>query len=599
MNKSANLQSNNATASGKQFSNINNQINVNSNNVNSSNLNNNNLFNLNHNIINNNINNANVTSNNNNNNNNSNSKKLNNYHSNSISNSASANMLNNNLNNNLISTNNLNKSSNVITQYNSNSNNNNATLGVYPINNTSINFNNLNFADTYENIPNSNVNNKNQTNYVQSAAGNNNNTSKDYVNSINNFSSPRNNNTLANQNNQHSLFDKNNNHVNLPLQTSSNVATNNSKPNNANALYVENKRSGKSSQLSNMSEFSPKAKKREKTNSLSFKKEDLISNTNNKFKEKETNLETKLKITGTVATNAINNINQVNTSLKQINRKSLNKKSNENIQFNQSANENNFLSNKNVNVFNSNNLNNLNNHTRSLSFQDENFIYKSKSSFSELDFENVNFLNYNISGDINKEINILLENLKQYNSINIKNFINDQEINKLISDIYLMKSSKPAHKYNKSDINFLHEIKTITENLANGQINSNEMIASLVYFINLLSASDMPKQLIEHFFKNYSVVNWLDLLNNTNIMNNKFLLIFCNAINTICVMNSNYIEEFITYQFIYYLMNLIFVFNDVEIKAELIYFIFQILIRSQNSLKVKIIKSHIININKT
>ena len=168
--------------------------------------------------------------------------------------------------------------------------------------------------------------------------------------------------------------------------------------------------------------------------------------------------------------------------------------------------------------------------------------------------------------------------------MNIKNFANDQEINKIINDLYL-KSTKPTHKYNKSDINFLFEIKSITDNLSNPQINNNEIIASLIHFINLLNTCDVPKQLIEHFFKNHSVVNLIDMINSNNI-NSKILLVFCNTINTICSINPNYIEEFITYQVIFYMMNLIFIFNDIEIKAELIYFIFQILIRSQNSLKV-------------
>lgn len=225
-----------------------------------------------------------------------------------------------------------------------------------------------------------------------------------------------------------------------------------------------------------------------------------------------------------------------------------------------------------------------------MSFQDENFIYKTKSSFSDFDFENVNFLNYNISADINKEINILLESLKKFNTNNLENISNDSEINIIINDLYISKSSKPMHKYNKSDINFMSEIKSITDNLSNTDINNNEIIASLIYFINLLNYFDLPKQLIEHFFKNYSIVNLMDLLNSTNI-NSRILLVFTNAINTICLNNPNYIEEFITYQYIFNLINLIFVFPDIEIKSEIIYFIFQILIRSQNSLKVKIIKN--------
>lgn len=242
-------------------------------------------------------------------------------------------------------------------------------------------------------------------------------------------------------------------------------------------------------------------------------------------------------------------------------------------------------SNVNRNNFNLDNINSLN-HVRSLSFQDENFIYKSKTSFSDFDFENINFPNYNISTDINKEISILLENLKQYNLINMKNLCNDSEINKIINELYLMKSIKPMHKYNKSDINFLHEIKTITDNLLNPQINLNEIISSLIYFVSLLNTSEMPNQLIENFFKNYSVVNFLDLINNSNCANTRFILVFLDTVNSICIINQNYIEEFITYQLIFYMMNLIFVFNDVEIKAQLIYFIFQILIRSQSSLKV-------------
>lgn len=287
-----------------------------------------------------------------------------------------------------------------------------------------------------------------------------------------------------------------------------------------------------------------------------------------------------------------NNNNNINYSQGNVNRKSINKKSNENLQIDQSANEpypmNNLYSQKTNSNNKKNNIDNQNplNHVKSLSFQDENFIYKSKTSFTEFDFENVNFMNYNISTDINKEINILLENLKQFNLINLKNLSNDPEMNKIINELYLMKSKKPMHKYNKSDINFLHEIKTITENLNNSQINSNEIIASLIYFVNLLNTSDVPKQLIESFFKNYSVVNLMDLINNPNHINSRFILAFLDTVNTLCNINSNYIEEFITYQLVFYLINLIFVFNDVEIKAQLVYFIFQILIRSQNSLKV-------------
>ncbi len=315
----------------------------------------------------------------------------------------------------------------------------------------------------------------------------------------------------------------------------------------------------------------------------------------NRLKEKENNIEAKLK-----PNFQSNNSNNNNSSLRNQNRKSIIKKSNENIQNNNTAahdsnpisnpnnnNNTNLNSNSNLNKPNINldNLNNLN-HARSLSFQDENFIYRSKSSFSEFDFENVNFLNYNISTDINKEINILLENLKQNNLINLKNLVNDPEISKVTNELYLMKSVKPMHKYNKSDINFLHEVKTITDNLLSPQVNSSETIASLIYYVNLLNVCESPQQLIESFFKNYSVVNFMDLINNSNHVNSIFLLVFLDTVNAICMVNQNYIEEFITYQMIFYIMNLIFVFNDVEIKAQLVYFIFQILIRSQHSLKV-------------
>jgi hypothetical protein len=179
-----------------------------------------------------------------------------------------------------------------------------------------------------------------------------------------------------------------------------------------------------------------------------------------------------------------------------------------------------------------------------------------------------------------------LENLKRYNSINLENINNEPEINNIINDLYIAKSAKPMHKYNKSDINFMSEIKLITDNLSNSNINNNEIIASLIHFINLLNYFDLPKQLIEYFFKNYSIVNLMDILNSPN-MNSDLLLVFSNMINAICLNNPNYIDEFITYQYIFNLINLIFAYNDIEIKSEIIYFIFQILIRSQNSLKVK------------
>ena len=122
-----------------------------------------------------------------------------------------------------------------------------------------------------------------------------------------------------NQNNS-SLLDKNINNQNY----SSNKLV------NINLLEKKNlKNINNLNTQTNDKDFSPKGKKREKTGSSLVKKEDFNNNPNLNYNKNKDEQKTK---------NYINP--NMNNSLKQINRKSTNKKSNENLQFNQSAYDN-------------------------------------------------------------------------------------------------------------------------------------------------------------------------------------------------------------------------------------------------------------------
>lgn len=302
-----------------------------------------------------------------------------------------------------------------------------------------------------------------------------------------------------------------------------------------------------------------------------------------------------------------------NFSLKNINQL---RKSVENYKINQSNNGP--IGNLSNNAIYENNYN-LYNVTKSLSFQDEGFMYGSKSTNSDGEFENnFNITNFNI--EKNEELSSLLQNLKNYRIESVRIYLEDSNILKLIDEIFkkddklingnersvIISQKNKTIKNFKNESNNFSELREVINKLilfSSTSINANqishnssldinketELLISLVKLVSLFNYNS-KLSLIDYFIKNFGIVNFISILNSKYI-SSKSVHILLYIINIIINENVQLVEDFLSYGLLFYVTRLLHSFNDVEIKAELIYMLFLIIINSPGLLRVcKILK---------
>lgn len=223
--------------------------------------------------------------------------------------------------------------------------------------------------------------------------------------------------------------------------------------------------------------------------------------------------------------------------------------------------------------------------TKSLSFQDDNFMNKSKSTYSD-GFENINFYN---NFDKNEEIYSLIENLKSLREESIKQCSEEPNIMKLCQDMFgcERENGKKSGQggTNKQEAFNMAELKVVIEKLNQiDKINENDLFLALIKLATLFN-SNTKTLLIDYFTKAYGIINFLTILNSP-LIHSKSLYLMLYVINQINTDNSDNLEDFISYQLLFYVARLVHLFNDIEIKSEVVYMVFQILINSPGLLKL-------------
>jgi hypothetical protein len=240
-------------------------------------------------------------------------------------------------------------------------------------------------------------------------------------------------------------------------------------------------------------------------------------------------------------------------------------------------------------------------------------MYGSKSTNSDGEFENnFNITNFNL--EKNEELSTLLENLKSYRNESVRIYLEDPNILKLIEEIFKKedkmingseRSVVKPHK-NKNNKNLKNETNNFAElrevinkldlfasisidshhNCLNSSVDINKETELLLCLIKLVWLFNYnSKTLIDYFIKNFGIVNFISILNSKH-MSSKSLHILLYIINIIINENVQLVEDFISYGLLFYVTRLIHSFTDAEIKAELIYMLFLIIINSPGLLKV-------------
>jgi len=289
------------------------------------------------------------------------------------------------------------------------------------------------------------------------------------------------------------------------------------------------------------------------------------------------------------------NSNLNNVSLKDLKdlkemRISKQKHPSENLTNNLSQSIENF---QNENLINPNqiNFNNLNQISKSISFGDDPF-QKSKSLFSEMELNsNLNFYNSLEKNELSlNDINVHVENLKTFRLKNLKLFREDSNLTKVSADFFKEKlEAKGVNK--KNDSTYLLEFKMIIESLnkiedCEDQNNLENEIFICLLRLSFLFETENKQHYIDKFLKNFGIINLINILN-TKLINSKILFIICYILNQLVIEYPNLLEDVISYQFFFYVTKMNFFYQEIEIKIELTFMIYQILFNNPFMIKVR------------
>ena len=151
------------------------------------------------------------------------------------------------------------------------------------------------------------------------------------------------------------------------------------------------------------------------------------------------------------------------------------------------------------------------------------------------------------------------------------------------SDEFILSRSFKGRLENKQEVKLIIEIINDIEKL-----NENELFLIIFRLLYLLN-NETGSVLITLFIKNFSIISFLNILN-SNLVNNKIIYLYIHIMNMIIMHKENFIDDLITYQFYFYITKLIHLFSDIDIKMELIFNFFLILLSNNINLKVKFLQ---------
>ncbi len=147
------------------------------------------------------------------------------------------------------------------------------------------------------------------------------------------------------------------------------------------------------------------------------------------------------------------------------------------------------------------------------------------------------------------------------------------------SDELILSRSYKGRLENKQELKLIIEIINDIEKL-----NEHELFLIIFRLLYLLN-HETGSVLITLFIKNFSIISFLNILN-SNMINNKIIYIYLHIINMMIMHKENLIDDLITYQFYFYITKLIHLFSDIDIKMELLFNFFLILLSNNIYLKV-------------
>lgn len=229
--------------------------------------------------------------------------------------------------------------------------------------------------------------------------------------------------------------------------------------------------------------------------------------------------------------------------------------------------------------------NNICFNTKSISFrEDDNFVYKSKSTFSDGDIDNnYNFSNYFDKQELVNKLSGYVNILKESREANIKKYTDDNSVIRQCQELFQANKNNTKRDNEK---NSKHDIQIVINYLYNKNIDDNLLFLCLVKLINLFEYTN-KNTLIEYFFKNYGLINFLNFLHkNLHALSGKNLHLILHVLNQMISENNNIIEDLIVYQLYFYMTRLIHLYPDIEIKEELIYLVYQIVFMSPGLMKI-------------
>jgi hypothetical protein len=265
---------------------------------------------------------------------------------------------------------------------------------------------------------------------------------------------------------------------------------------------------------------------------------------------------------------ANNNVNQTNKQNKKLKKNS----SQNSIQKTKKSFEN---------IKNSQNVDKVN-FKPSISFQDENFCYKTRSTVSDEEKEVADYLN---------EINTYASVLKDARKTTIKQYLDDVTLKNSFHE--LLKKTNNTSIFS-TDIKTHLEIRTNLEYLSYpNKLNEKQLLVVLINLANLMLKN--KKSTIESFVKFLGIPSYINILNYQNI-NQRIYFVYLFIINQVKYLlfqlisdelNSEILEDLILFQLFIYVTKLSQVFSDWEIKAEIALIIVEI-INKPSLLKVNI-----------
>jgi hypothetical protein len=136
------------------------------------------------------------------------------------------------------------------------------------------------------------------------------------------------------------------------------------------------------------------------------------------------------------------------------------------------------------------------------------------------------------------------------------------------------------------------DLKKILDYLNAISNDENELFIHLLKLVMLLNTNNFAMNTntnktnpTDYFIKNYGVLNLINILN-CNLINSRILFLILHIINQVCIDNSSLMDDFISFQLLFYVARLIHLFNDTEIKTEILFMIYKIIFNSSGMLKV-------------